>query len=287
MDLLRAPWVLAMVGVTAVWYWRGTLRPQLRSVGGARRRRTAVWRGACFAGGLVAILVALDSPVERLADDYFWAHMLQHVLLMMVAAPLLVLGAPWMPLWRPLPLTVRRGVAGALVKSPSLAWLRRAAVNVAKPWPAWCLFNFNLGVWHLPALYDLTLRNTAVHYAEHASFVLLGLLFWAQMIDSPPFHARLGDLGRVLYATAGSAASWLLAVVLAIAPTPLYPAQESAHPGLSALGDQQIAAGVMLGPGSIPYAIVVFYCLYVWLGTDEPQRQRRRVRHSAIGTGIR
>ena len=213
--------------------------------------------------------------------------MLQHVLLMMVAAPLLVLGAPWLPLWRPLPLSTRRRIARALSKSPSLAWLRRAATIVATPWCAWCLFNFNLGVWHLPALYDLTLRNTAVHYTEHASFLLLGLLFWSQVIDSPPFHSRLGDLGRALYATAGSAASWVLAIVLALAPTPLYPAQESAHAGLSALGDQQIAAGVMLGPGSITYAIVVFYCLYAWLGTDEPGPRRRRVPHSALGTGTR
>jgi putative membrane protein len=288
MDLLRAPWVLALVAFTAVWYRRGTLRPRLRAVGGRRRRRTAPWREVCFAGGLVAILVALDSPVERLADDYFWAHMLQHVLLMMVAAPLLVLGAPWLPLWRPLPLAFRRRVAGALVQSPSLAWLRHAAASAAKPLAAWCLFNLNLAVWHVPALYDLTLRNTAVHYAEHASFVLLGLLFWAQVIDSPPFHARLDDFGRAIYATAGSASSWALAVVLALATTPLYPAQESAHPGgLSALGDQQLAAGVMLGPGSIPYAIVVFYCLYAWLGTDEPRRHRRRARHSALGTGVR
>ena len=81
-----------------------------------RRRRVLPWRGMCFAGGLLVVLVALDSPVERLADDWFWAHMLQHVLLMMVAAPLLVLGAPWLPFWRPLPLGLRRWLARMLVK---------------------------------------------------------------------------------------------------------------------------------------------------------------------------
>ena len=254
MGLLRAPWVLAIVGTTAVWYWRGSRRPSLRAVDGARRRRAFPWRGACFGLGLVAIVVALDSSVERLADDFFWTHMLQHVLLMMVAAPLIVLGAPWMPFWRPLPLAVRRQVARTFVTSPSLAWLRWVAATVARPWWAWALFNVNLAVWHVPRLYDLTLQNTAVHYAEHASFVVLGMLFWAQVIESSPFHPRLGDFARAIYATAGSAASWLLALVLALASTPLYPAQESAHPGgLSALGDQQLAAGVMLGPGSIPY----------------------------------
>ena len=287
MGLLRAPWVLAIVGTSAVWYWRGSRRPTLRAVASQRPQRHIPWRGACFGAGLVAVLAALDSPLDRLADDYFWAHMLQHVLLMMVAAPLIVLGAPWMPFWRPFPLAFRRRVARVLVKSPSLRWLRRAAAIAVRPWCAWSLFNLDLAVWHIPALYDLTLRNTAVHYAEHASFVLLGLLFWSQVIESPPFHAALTQFGRVIYATAGSAASWVLALVLAIAPTPLYPAQESAHPGLSALGDQQLAAGVMLGPGSIPYAIVVFYCLYVWLAADEPRRGRRRAPRSALGTEAR
>jgi putative membrane protein len=274
MGLLRAPWVLAVIAVSAVWYWRGSRRPSLRVVGTAARRRVVPWRGLCFAAGLVVVLVALDSPVERLADDWFWAHMLQHVLLMMVAAPLLVLGAPWMPFWRPLPLGFRRRLARALVKNPSFGWLRRASGAVASPLAAWLLFDLDLGLWHVPALYDLTLRNTGVHYAEHLSFVLLGVLFWSQVIESPPFHLRLSPFGRVIYTTAGSAASWLLALVLTFATTPLYPAQSAGHHHLSALADQQLAAGVMLGPGSIPYAIVVFYWLYVWLGADESGRRR-------------
>jgi len=289
MDLLRAPWVLATVAVSAVWYWRGSRRrPSLRAVG-TPRPRVVPWRGMCFAAGLLAVFVALDSPVERLADDWFWAHMLQHVLLMMVAAPLLVLGAPWLPFWRPLPLGLRRRLARALVKSPSFAWLRHFARLVATPVAAWILFDVNLAVWHVPALYDLTLRNTGVHYAEHISFVLLGLLFWSQVLDSPPFHPRLSPFGRVIYTAAGSAASWLLAIVLTNATTPLYPPQSAGHTGgLSPLGDQQLAAGVMLGPGSIPYAIVIFYWLYVWLGADDSGLRRRVVpRRSVLGTGAR
>src|SRR5437879_5978452 len=144
MGLLRAPWVLAIVGTSAVWYWRGSRRPALRAVASLRPRRSIPWRGACFGGGLVAVVAALDSPLDRLADDYFWAHMLQHVLLMMVAAPLIVLGAPWMTFWRPLPLGFRRRIARTIAKSPSFAWLRRTAAFVPAPVPAWLLFLTHL-----------------------------------------------------------------------------------------------------------------------------------------------
>src|SRR5438445_13154731 len=114
MDLLRAPWVLATIVVSAVWYWRGSQRPNLRAVGTGSRRRVAPRRGLCFAAGLAAVLVALDSPVERLADDWFWAQMLQHVEVMMVAASLVVLGAPWVPFWSPLPVALRRPISRVL-----------------------------------------------------------------------------------------------------------------------------------------------------------------------------
>jgi len=143
------------------------------------------------------------------------------------------------------------------------------------------VFNADVGLWHVPYFYDLTLRSAAVHFVEHASFLVFGVLFWAQVIDSPPVHARLQPFARAIYATAASATTWVLALVLALATTPIYPAQHPGHSGISALADQQIAAGVMIGPGSVPYAIVVFYWLYVWLGADEP-RKRRRLRHAPV-----
>lgn len=284
MTLLREPAVPASVAVVSVWYGLGVRGRRLRIVG-RRRSRRLPWRGCAFALSLATVVVALDSPLERQADTLFWMHMLQHVLLMMVAAPLVVVGAPWMPMWRAFPLRCRRVVARAVVMGPRAAWLRRLAMWLGTPLVAWILFNADLALWHVPSLYDLTLRSTALHYLEHATFLVFGVLFWAQVIDSPPFHPRLNDFRRAIYATAGAFASWLLAIVLALAPRPLYPLY-SGHHGLSAYSDQQLAAGVMLGPGSIPYAIVVIYCLYVWLGGDEPRRHRR-VTHAAIRAGGR
>jgi putative membrane protein len=190
---------------------------------------------------------------------------------------LFVLSAPWLTFWRPLPLGFRRAVAGAVVTSPRLRWLRAAARAVGSPLGAFVVFNGDLALWHLPWLYDLTLADRGVHYTEHASFLVFAIVFWAQMVDSPPFHCRLDHVRRALYATAGAAASWLLAVVLALASSPLYRAYAalSSRPGgISALADQQLAGGVMWGPGSIPFALVVFWAIYRWLDDEEPRRRR-------------
>jgi putative membrane protein len=282
MNLVTAsggPVALGLVLLGGVWYWLGSRRPPLRPVGG-RRPRKPPWRALAFYGGLLSILVALSGPMDDLSDKLLWAHMTQHLLLMTIAAPLLVLGAPWLVCWRALPLGFRRPVAGAVVQSPRLRVLRRVARLISLPVVAWVLFNGDLAVWHVPALYDLTLRDPAVHYVEHISFLVLGMLFWAQVTESPPFRPRLGYFERVVFLTAGAMAAWLLAVVLGLATSPLYPSYVSVHPrpeGLSALTDQHLAGGVMWGPGSIPFAIGVFWCLYVWL--DDEGGRRRRPRH--------
>lgn len=274
--------MIAPVAVAAAWYAWGTHRRPLRLVG-ARRPLPDLWRPAAFYTGLAAILAALVL-LDSAADELFWAHMVQHGLLMLVAAPLLVLGAPWLPFWRPLPIGFRRAVAGTIVTSPRLRGLRSVARATARPLTAWILFNGDLALWHVPWLYDLTLANTAVHYTEHASFIGFGMLFWAQVLDSPPFHPGLDHLRRALYVTAGAIASWVLAVVLALAPSPLYGAYASRHArpgGISALSDQQLAGGVMWGPGSITYGLIVFWAIYRWLDEEEPKRGRRPSRRVA------
>jgi cytochrome c oxidase assembly factor CtaG len=285
-------WLLAppLVGCVAggVLYARGSRR-HLRVTSAARlgRRKRRDW--ALYAA-LATIVTALDSPIDVLAAKLFWVHMVQHVMLMMVAAPLLVLAAPWTPMWRGLSLNVRRGLAAAYVRSPAWRPLRAAGRWVAAPAPAWLLFNADLCAWHVPALYELTLRSQAVHDLEHVSFLVLGVVFWAQVIDSPPLRPRLELPGRVAYVTLGATVAWLVAVVLAFAGSPLYPqyaAMPSRPGGLSALADQQLAAGIMWGPGSIPYALFVFVALYRWLapgGREEAAAARVNGRRPAAMT---
>ncbi len=244
------------------------------------RGAEARWRAASFYAGLAVIVVALASPIDSLSIKLFWVHMLQHVLLLALAAPLIVLGAPWMSIWRPLPLGLRRKLARGVARAPACAPLRSAARLLSRPLPAWIAFNVNLIFWHLPFAYDLTLRSSALHALEHLSFIFFGILLWAQVLHSPPLRIRLSAPHRVYYIVASTAVGWALSLVLAFAAHPLYPAY--AHianrpEGISALTDQQLAAGMMLGPGSLAATIYVFFGLFRWLGEpNEPIPAERR-----------
>jgi len=262
---------LVLVAAGAILYWVAAHR---RAASGRRPSSTSQRRrrALAFYSGLAVIVIALDSPVDTFADSLFWVHMLQHVLLMLAAAPLIVLGAPWLVPLRLLPVRMRgpttRSVRRAGWAAPFRAGVRWLAIPVA----VWVLFNANMWLWHIPALYNLTLRNTVVHDIEHLLFLMLGIAFWAQVIDSPPVHARMDRLWRVGYVTAAAVSSWVLAVVLAYAPHALYSGYASlaTRPGgISAVTDQQLAAGVMWGPGSIPFAIAIFVGVYKWLGAEE------------------
>jgi cytochrome c oxidase assembly factor CtaG len=236
-----------------------------------------------FWSGLATIVLSLDTPLETLARQLFWAHMTQHLLLIMVAAPLLVVSAPWMQIWRGLPLSIRRPLARTVVRHPVLAGPRRAFALLSAPTGAFVLSTVNLWFWHWPAAYDLTLRNHTVHHLEHGLFLALGILFWAQVIDQHPFRAHLSQLKRVIYVFGGTIASWALAAVLAFATAPLYSyAALPWRPGdISALTDQQFGAGIMWVPGSITYSVVFITCLYLWF-REEDARGRALIPHGGV-----
>jgi putative membrane protein len=204
------------------------------------------WRRVALALGLVSLVAALVMP---LTHKLFAAHMAQHVLLLAVAPPLVVLSSPWTRLWQLLP---------------------RALTH---PLVAWTLFNVTMVVWHVPVVYDLALRSGALHVLEHGLFFATGLLFWSAAFDS----ARLGSWWRIAYLTTGMLVGWLIALVLAFATSPLY-STYAALPhrpwGLSELADQQIAAGVMWVPGSLAYTVAIIVFVYRWL---EPEASARRL----------
>jgi cytochrome c oxidase assembly factor CtaG len=254
---------LAYVALAALLYW----------LGGRRRGGAAhdALQTAAFAGGLSTIVLALDSPLDGWADELFWAHMLQHVLLLTVAPPLILLGRPWPRMWRALPLPWRTMIGRALARSRFSAPVRA----LARPWPAWLLFSGTMLAWHLPAAYNATLTSNWIHQLEHAMFFFTGLLFWARVIDPGPLRPRLVWPARIAYAVGAMVVGWALAIGLVLAPHPLYAHYaELAHRpgGISALTDQQLAAGMMWVPGSISYTIAFLIGFYRWL---EPERGGR------------
>jgi putative membrane protein len=195
-------------------------------------------RLALVAAGALTLVVLLP-PLERWAGRSLAAHMLQHVVLMSFVPPLLVLGLP------------------------------RLRVRIA-PWLAWLLITIDMGIWHVPALYDAAVRHPALHALEHASYLVLGVVFWL-----PVLRRGLADIWSLVYVTTGSIPGWILALVLTFAQRPLYPFYASLPHrlgGLSAVGDQQAAAGVMVAIGSLPFALAVFVTLYRWLEAERASR---------------
>jgi cytochrome c oxidase assembly factor CtaG len=197
------------------------------------------------------------------------------VLLLGVAAPLIVLGAPWMSVWRPLPLGIRRATAGTIARSPGWAPLRALGRLLSRPIPVWIAFTVNLVAWHIPVVYDLALSHQGIHDLEHLLYLLFAILLWTQVLDSPPLRVRLSQINRVYYIAAAAVPGWIISLVLVFSSSPLYPfyAHLNHRPGgISALADQQIAGGMMLLPGSLAFTIYVFFQIYVWMGSDQQQR---------------
>jgi len=270
------PTVLLGLVVVAALYWLGLKY----SIDAGLERRFAWWRPVCFGAGLVTIIIALESPIDTWALTYLWAHMVQHALLIFVAAPLLLFGAPLMPLLRAIPLDTRRR---------SLRWLmtnrrpRRVALaighGIASPRGVWLLFVGDYLAWHVPALYDLALRDQGIHDIEHLLFLGTALLFWAQIIPSAPLRPRLGFAAQALFTITGGFALQTVEMVLTYSGSPFYAhyAQVQRSTGaISALVDQTSAGALMGAIGTAIFGTVFMVLLWRWF--DEAQRREASTR---------
>jgi cytochrome c oxidase assembly factor CtaG len=208
------------------------------------RRRRSLW----FYGGLVVLLLAVESPVDYWAGRYFFAHMVQHLLLMFAAPSLIVAGAPWQPLLAVLPgrsgVSVTRGVLAGGWSRP----LRAVGGLLLRPWVAVGLFNAVMIVWHLPGPFDLAERNEAVHiWLMHGSMFGAGVLFWLQFIPSPPFRRRMPLLSQAGALLGTNLVMIGMAMTLSIfVQGSVYPAYAGV-PGvtLPPFADQQIGAAIL------------------------------------------
>jgi putative membrane protein len=249
--------------VTAAYlYWRG------RRTASMALGRESGWDNGdtAFAFGIGALLLALVSPISYFDTTLQWDHMVQHVLLLLVAPPLILLADPFRTAWAGYLAAQGRPIAvdgrwPARVMRVLHAGPRAATVVLLA-------FSVDLLVWHVPPIYNATLRIASVHDLEHLTFLLVGLLFWDQVISPVKATGRLSLLGRAVVVLLGMFVSWGLAIVIGYATHPLY-AYPASTGGLSLLADQEIAAGVMWVPGGTPFLIALLYLGIRWFEVDD------------------
>ncbi len=251
---------------------RTTASPVLTGphIGGYRRSRW-FWRGIFFLAALFFTLAGDSAPVDILSGRLFWVHMVQHLLLLVVIPPLLVASAPLQPLWLGLPGGVRR-LASAQARPKLKHALYQVGHWLRHPILTCILFVVGIWVWHWPYLYDLALTNEAIHdWCEHLTFLIVSVLFWTQLIPSPPLRPRLGYLGQIAVIGVAILQNVALAALLGFAPTSLYAPYAhlaTVSGSFSAIQDQQLGAGIMWTFGDVPFGVALSIFVHQWFGTQ-------------------
>jgi cytochrome c oxidase assembly factor CtaG len=270
------PAVVASLAAAIGLHLRGRSMLAVRSARSKVRLRR---QSAFFLSGCAVLAAALLSPLHRLGGVLFSAHMIQHELLMAVAAPLLVLGHPAVSMLWALPLSFRRSIGEALTRGAVV----RLWTIISNPFSAWLLHAVAIWVWHMPGLYDASVRGELVHAAQHLSFVLTALLFWWSVLN-PRAQRRGAGTGIISLFTTGIHTT-LLGALLATADHPLYAAYtESATRawGFTPLDDQQLGGVVMWVPAGFVYLAVSLFLFHGWLRESGARVRRLETARRAI-----
>jgi putative membrane protein len=229
----------ASLCLAALIYARGWNRLRL-----AANRQFPVWRLAAFFAGVVTIWIAICSPLQAMDDVSLTVHMVQHLLLAAIAPPLILLGAPELPLLRGLPQSLVRGVVSPFLRLPFTKKFGHLASN---PTVCWLVFTLALIAWHVPAVFELALRWDWLHKLEHASFLGTGLMFWWPVVQPWPSTPRWPEWAIPLYLFSATLPCDALSGFLTFCDRVVYPSFISAPRvfGLSPLEDQECAAALM------------------------------------------
>ena len=243
------PWIGAALLLTALVYLRGwrLLHAQMPERFGAPRL-------AAFLAGLTVLHLAVASPLDAFAGLLLSVHMIQHMLLTMVVAPLLLLGLPQIPLLRGLPAPLARGALGPFLAAPEVRALGR---GLSHPLVALLAFVAATWLWHLPALYELALRSRGWHAFEHACFLFTALLFWWPVVAPWPSVPVWPRWAVLPYLLAADLANTALSALFSFSDGVIYPTYAEAPRlgGTSALGDQSAAGALMWVLGAAAYLV--------------------------------
>lgn len=262
------PWIVASLVIPAVVYIVGLRRLWRTAESGSGISRL---QAAAFAAGWVSLAIALLSPLHPLGELLFAAHMMQHEILMLVSAPLMVLGRPLIAAVWAMPPQWRK-TAGSIAKQ------RRVAAVwsfITGGFAAWAIHAVILWAWHIPALFQATLRSDLIHTVQHASFFGSALLFWWAVLYGPRGAMNYG--AGVLYLFTTSIHSGVLGAFLAITTTVWYPAYAETAPswGLTPIEDQQLGGLIMWMPAGLIYIAAGLTMLAAWLRESEKSVIRR------------
>ena len=243
----------------AIVYWRGWSRVRRLAP-----ERFPEWRLASFIIGLTVVYIALASPLDAFASWLLSVHMVQHLLLTMVAPPLILQGAPFLPMLSGLPRGFARHGLGPFLSEPHL---KKIGAFLVHPFFAGPLFMLSNVLWHLPALYELALGSRTIHQVEHLCFLGTALLFWWPVVQPWPSRPALPRWVAVPYLLVVDLQNTALSGFFTFYGLVLYPTYASAPriSSLSAIDDQTFAGTIMWVPGSIafllPAAIIAIKCL--------------------------
>jgi putative membrane protein len=245
------PWVTCALVAAGLVYVRGWLA--LRR---SRPETLPVWRLMSFLAGILAIFVAVSSPLDTFSETLLFMHMAQHFVLMSIAPPLIVLGAPVVPMLRGLPRWCIGRILGPIIRMRGLQFAGR---YLSMPAHAWLLMNAAYIGWHIPAAYEFALSSETWHNVEHACFLFTGILFWWPVIRPWPSHQRPMQLTAVPYLLGADLVNTGLSAFLCFSGTLIYPSYASVERPLpiSPLNDQISAGSFMWVFGSLVFLIPV------------------------------
>jgi putative membrane protein len=266
-------WVVVPLVASILLYGIGVARMWWRAGVG---RGVALWQSGAYAAGLIVLIAALLAPLHEYSEHLFSAHMIEHELLMTVAAPLLSLARPLAMFVHAFPRNARlilvRAAGTSLVKT-TWQWLMR-------PLNATIIHGAAIWIWHIPALLDATLVSEAMHRLQHVSFFGTALIFWWAIIRRPATDYGLG----ALHVFATMVHTSLLGALLTLAPRVFYPVQTADAPlfGLTPLEDQQLAGLIMWVPAGALYLLAGLLLAGMWLGSVKERQLRPAMTTSSV-----
>lgn len=263
-------WLTAGTVLTCVFYVRGWL-----ALHKTRPQQFDSTRLLFFLSGMASLWISIGSPMDSFADVLLSAHMVEHLILMMIVPPLVLLGYPVVPLLRGLPRFLRVGVAGPLLR---IRLLRRFFHGLVHPAVAWLAMNVTLLAWHVPGAYDAALNNETVHDIEHLCFLAGAMLFWWCIVQPWPSTRKPFHWGMLLYLLTADFVNTGLSAFLAFCNRPVY-AYYVEHPNpfqIQPVPDQVLGAAVMWVVGSLAYLIPAGI---ITMGLLQPTRRVRALHH--------